>query len=441
MPNIHLKKQIMTKYILFFFTILAGHTFSQVPTPVKAQAKPILLIGATAHLGNGAVIESSAIGFDKGKLTIVSTAAAAGNTDGYEIIDVTGQHIYPGFILANSIVGLSEVSSIRAMRDQQETGSINPNVRSVISYNTDSEMIPTFRFNGILLSETTPQGGMISGSSSVMEMEGWNWEDAAHTVDVGIHLNWPAKNRRQFDYSTFTSSTKPNDDYPKQVDELRKHFEDANAYGKMMHPVKNLKLEAMQGLFNGTKRLFIHANQADEIVESINLAKESGIHQITLLSAEEALYVADFLKQQDIPVIIPPTHSLPARPDEPVDRPYELPYLLSKAGLSVTLSHDDALANARNLPFYAGTAAAYGMDKEDALKTITSNPAKALGIDKRVGTLEIGKDATLFISKGDALDIRTSILTHAFISGKDVILDNKQQALYKRYSEKYGHQN
>lgn len=198
-------------------------------------------------------------------------------------------------------------------------------------------------------------------------------------------------------------------------------------------------MEAMLGLFDGTKRLFIHASQADEIIESINLAKENGVKKITLLTAEEALHVTDFIKENDIPVIIPPTHSLPARVDEPVDRPYQLPFLLSQAGLSVSFYHDDDLANARNLPFYAGTAVAYGMEKEEALKTITINAAKALGIENRVGSLEIGKDATLFVSEGDALDIRTNILTHAFISGKDVVLDNKQQALYKRFSEKYGH--
>jgi imidazolonepropionase-like amidohydrolase len=169
------------------------------------------------------------------------------------------------------------------------------------------------------------------------------------------------------------------------------------------------------------------------------MAQSMGVKQIVLISAEQALYVADFLKEHEIPIIIPPTHSLPSSSDEAVDRPYELPRLLTEAGLSVSISHSGDLATARNLPFYAGTAVAYGMEKEEALKTITSNPAKALGIDKRVGTLEKGKDATFFVSKGDALDIRSSILTSAYISGKNIILDNKQQALYKKYSDKYGH--
>lgn len=430
----------MKKYILLnLFILLASLIFAQVPTPAEPQQNPVLLLGATAHLGNGQVIESAAIGFDQGKLTIVSTVAAAGNPPGYEIVNVSGKHIYPGFILPNSVIGLSEVNSIRAMRDETETGSINPNIRSVISYNTDSEIIPTFRFNGILLAESTPRGGLISGSSSVMEMEGWNWEDAVHTADIGIHMHWPAKNQREFDFTTFTVNSKPNENYAKQAEELKQHFHDAVAYGKMANSEKNLKLQAMQGLFSGSQRLFIHASQADEIIESVNMAREGSVKNIVLVTGEEALYVTEFLSEHKIPLIIPPTHSLPVRSDEPIDRPYELPHLLTQAGISVSLFHDDDLANARNLPFYAGTAVAYGMDKEEALKTITSNPAKALGIEGRVGTLEVGKDATLFVSEGDALDIRTNILSYAFIRGKEVTLDNKQQTLYKKYSEKYGH--
>ncbi len=198
-------------------------------------------------------------------------------------------------------------------------------------------------------------------------------------------------------------------------------------------------MEKMKGLFDGSTSLTIHASGAKEIVESIMTAQEFGVKKIVMVAGSAALYVAEFLKDNNIPVILPPVHSLPSRDDEDIDLPYRLPHLLTEAGVMVGLSHSGMLANARNLPFYAGTAVAYGMDKESALKTITSNTAKMLGIDNRVGSLTVGKDATLFVSVGDALDIRTSILTHAFISGKNVTLDNKQQELYNRYSDKYGH--
>ncbi|MEZ5044628.1 MAG: amidohydrolase family protein [Saprospiraceae bacterium] len=426
-------------YILAIPLLFSSLLLAQVPIPVADQASPILLKGGVAHLGNGQVIQNSLIGFDKGKLTIVADAGSSVSQSGYTVIDITGKQVYPGFILPNSQLGLVEVASVRAMNDDAEQGVFNPNVRSVISYNTDSENIPTMRFNGILLAEATPTGGTISGSSSVMELEGWNWEDACHTMDIGIHLNWPARMSRQFDFNTFTVSTVPNKDYDSQVTAIKSHFGDAVAYGQLPQKEVNLKLVAMQGLFDGSKVLFIHTDAAKEMIEGIRLAQQSGVKKVTLVGGADALHIADFLVENNIPVILPPTHSLPDRPDQVIDLPYELPHLLTEAGVQVSLSHTGMLANARNLPFYAGTAVAYGMKKEEALKTITSNTAKALGIDARVGTLEVGKDASLFVSEGDALDIRTNILSHAFISGKQVVLPNKQEALFKRYSDKYGH--
>lgn len=422
------------------FIMLTATVWSQTPVPAKPQAKPIALTGGVAHIGNGQVIQNSIITFDKGKLTAVADATTARlDLTQHEVIRIDGKHVYPGFILPNSQVGLQEVSSIRAMNDYAERGELNPNVRSIISYNTDTEYTPTFRYNGVLLAETTPTGGTISGTSSVVEMEGWNWEDAAHTMDVGIHLNWPPQTRRQFDFNTFTFAESPNRDYDKQVGELDMFFAEAVSYGKLSAKETNVKLEAMQGLFDGKKALFLHVNNPKEIVESVRFAQRSGVKRIVVISGSGAMWVADFLKENKIPVILPSTHNLPARNDDDVDLPYKLPHLLTQAGVTVSLSDDGALHGSRNLGFYAGTAVAYGMDKEEALKTITSNTAKALGIDNRVGTLEVGKDATLFVSQGDALDYRTNVLSHAFISGKQVTLPGNQQELYERYSRKYGH--
>lgn len=429
-------KRIINSIVLCAFVVMPA--LAQVPIPVGDQEGPILLTGGVAHLGNGEIIENSAIGFDNGKLTIVGTAGQV-DASAYEEVKIDGKHVYPGFILANSQVGLVEVSSIRAMRDNAERGSINPNVRSIVSYNTDSEFIATFRFNGVLLAETTPVGGRVSGTSSVVEMEGWNWEDAAHTVDMGLHVNWPSKMNTRFDFATFTRQSLPNKDYDKQVMELADHFNDAVAYGSAADKVTNLKMDAMQGILDGSKTLFLHCSGAKEIVESVKFAQATNVEKIVVIAGSSTLMVADFLKDNDIGVMIPPTHRLPDQVDEDVYGPYKLPNQLYEAGLTVALYHEGMLAHGRNLPFFAGTAAAHGLDKEEALKMITSNPAKLLGIDDRVGTLETGKDATLFVSEGDALDFRTNILSHAFISGKQVPLDSKQQELFDRYSNKYGH--
>lgn len=427
-------------YSLILIAISVSVTKAQVPVPSKAQDGPILLTGGVAHLGNGQVIQNSAIGFDKGKLTVVADATEGEiNTDGYKVVEIDGKHVYPGFILPNSQVGLSEVSSIRAMSDFNERGDINPNVRAISSYNTDSEQIPAFRFNGVLLAETTPSGGRISGTSSVVEMEGWNWEDAAHTIDMGIHMHWPSKMNSRLDFSTFTRKFEPNKDYDDQTAALDIHFKDAIAYGSESSKVTNLKLEAMQGIFKGSQTLFLHASGAKEIIESVKFSQKYGVKKIVVIAADAALMVKDFLKDNEIGIIIPPTHRMPQRPDSDVYGPYKLPGQLAKAGITVSLSHSGMLGHSRNLPFFAGTAASYGLGKEEALKMITSNTAKLLGIEDRVGTLEVGKDATLFVSEGDALDFRTNILHHAFISGKQVTLDNKHQELFERYSRKYGH--
>lgn len=431
-----MKKLIYIQFVALFIVQLA---WAQKPVPAKPQSKPIALTGGVAHIGNGQVIQNSLITFDKGKLTAVADATVI-KTDlsGYEVINIAGKHVYPGFILPSSQVGLQEVSSIRAMSDNSEAGEMNPNVRSVISYNADSEYPPSYRFNGVLLAESTPTGGTISGSSSLMEMEGWNWEDALHSADIAIHMNWPAIARRQFDFNTFSFSESPNKDYEKQVTALESFFADATSYGKLSSKEVNLKLEAVQGLFDGKKTLMIHANNPKEIVESVRSAQRVGIKRIAIVGGLGSLLVADFLKENKIPVILPATHSLPARTDDDVDLPYKLPYLLSQAGVAVSIYDEGALHGARNLAFYAGTAVAYGVEKEEALKMITSNTAKALGVDNRVGTLEVGKDATLFVSAGDALDYRTNVLSHAFISGKLVTLPGNQQELYERYSKKYG---
>lgn len=412
---------------------------AQVPVPVKPQSRPIALTGATVHLGNGRVITNAVVGFDKGKITMVAEVSSNPSLAGYEEIKVNGKHIYPGFILADSPLGLVDVSSVRAMNDVAERGELNPNVRAQVAYNTDSEMITTMRLNGILLAQATPVGGRISGTSSFMELEGWDWEDATHTPDVAIHLYWPAMMKSEFDFATFSNTEVPNKEYDKEVGVLNQFFTDAAGYGKLGTRETNLKMEAMQGLFDGKKALMLYCNKPKEIISSINFAKKFGVKRIVLVGGSGSHVVAEFLKENAVPVILQQTHSLPERPDDDIDMPFKLPHMLTQAGVQVSLAHDGMPARARNLAFYAGTAVAYGMDKEEALKMITSNLAKAIGVESRVGTIEVGKDATLFVSEGDVMDMKSCIVSHAFVSGKLVNLPTKQEELYERYSKKYGH--
>ncbi|HEY0742368.1 MAG TPA: amidohydrolase family protein [Chryseosolibacter sp.] len=430
----------LTSYISLVVVFITTGLYAQVPVPVKPQGNPIALTGATVHLGNGRLITNAVVGFDKGKITLVAEAASNPNLTGYEVLNVNGKHVYPGFILPDSPLGLVDVSSVRAMNDVTERGELNPNVRAQVAYNTDSEMITTMRLSGILLAQATPSGGRISGTSSFMELEGWDWEDATHTADIAVHLYWPSLMTNQFDFTTFTSTEVPNKEYDKEVSTLNQFFTEAVGYGKLGTKEVNLKMEAMQGLFDGKKALMIYATKPKEIVSAVTFAKKYGAKRVVLVSGSGTHLVAEFLKENSIPVVLQQTHNLPERPDDDIDLPYKLPHLLTQAGISVSLSHDGMPARARNLAFYAGTAAAYGMDKEEALKMICFNPAKALGVDNRVGTIDVGKDATLFVSEGDVMDMKSCIVSHAFISGKLVNLPTKQEELYERYSKKYGHE-
>ncbi len=418
-----------------FATVAA---LAQVPEPAPPQAGPILLVGGTAHIGDGTVVENAAIAFADGKITHVAEASASGlDRGGYTVVDISGQHVYPGMILPCIDLGLVEVGQVNATVDNDEQGVYNPNVRALIAYNTDSELIPTLRYNGVLLAQATPQGGVVSGTSSIMELDGWNWEDAAMVKDDAVHMSWPTRQVRQFDFATFTRVTRPNPRYKQTVQSLHKLFDDAKAYAADGQPDHvNLKLEAVQGLFDGSKALFVYADQARAILEGVGFAKKKGVKRIVLVGGHDALQVAGFLKEHDIPIVLGDVHDLPSRNHEDIDIAFKKPTLLRDAGLLFCLGYEGRMSS-RNLPFFAGTAAAYGLGKEDALKAVTLNAAKILGVDDRVGSLTVGKHATLFVSRGDALDMLGNDLSHAFIRGKALELPGMQQRLWDRFKRKY----
>ncbi len=427
-------KKIIPQIFTFCFLLSTFNLIAQIATPAKKQDKSILILNGTAHLGNGKVIKNAAIAFKNGKLTLVedATRIKIDFTQFDTIIKASGKQIYPGIITPNSTLGLTEIDAVRATRDMQEQGTINPNVRAIIAYNTDSKITQTVRSNGVLMGQITPRGGIISGTSSIVQFDAWNWEDAAIKTDDGIHLNWPSMfNRRKGE---------KNKSYTKNFNRLNTLFENALAYSKAKkYTEKNLRLEAMRGLFNSSKTLFIHTNDVKAITESVNFAKKYDVKKIVIVGGYDAWRVADFLKENHIAVILRRVHDLPLRPTDDVYLPYKMPKILWDAGVLFCLENagDMEAMGTRNLPFYAGTAAAYGLTKEEALTVITLNTAKILGIDSLVGSLEVGKDATLFISSGDVLDMKSSNVEAAFIQGRKIDLNNFQKRLYEKYSKKY----
>ena len=410
-------------------------------TPAPKQSKTVAIVGATAHLGNGEVIQNSTILFTDGKITTLVNADEIKIKIGedVDIIYAEGKHVYPGFIIPNSSLGLVEIDAVRATDDDAEIGGMIPHVRSLIAYNAESKVVESMRPNGVLLGQITPRGGRISGTSSIVQFDAWNWEDAAVKVDDGIHLNWPNSFTRGRWWMGEDPGLKLNDKYSEQVAEITSFFNQSKAYEGGDKSMVNLPYQASNGLFDGSKKLYIHVDDEKGITDAINFAKDNKVTSMVIVGGAEAYKVANLLKQHNIPVLLQRVHSRPDSEDDDYDQPYKAAKLLVDAGVLVALenSGDMERMNARNLPFYAGTTVAHGLTKQQALQLITSNTAKILGIDKDYGTLEVGKSATLFISEGDALDMRTNQLTHAFIDGRSVSLETHQTELWHRYDEKY----
>lgn len=428
----HMKHFLST---LFFCLCVVFFGNAQRATPIPNQHKKTLILGGIAHLGNGQVIENAAIAIEGAYFRFVRNQMRKRvDVNAYDtVIYLQKQHIYPGFILPNTTLGITEIDAVRATRDFRDVGNLNPNLRSIIAYNTESRITPTVRTNGVLVAQVTPRGGLISGQSSVVKLDAWNWEDAAIKMDDGIHVNWPKeiKFKKQ-------KSTSP--EINTSLLKLEQFFLAGKAYLNDSSAKEiNLKFEALKGVFNGSKRVYIHANRANEILQAIQFRKKIGLKHLVIVGGYDAWKVAEALTDHNIPVIYKRPHSLPLREDEAVDLPYRIPALMRDRNILFCLdqSGDMEAMNGRNLPFQAGTARAYGLTEEEAIQSISANAAKIIGLDQEIGTIESGKKATFFVSTGDALDMKSNNLLIAFVDGSLIHLNNPQKTLYEKYKAKY----
>ena len=420
----------MKKIVLIFALSMVNYAYAQ-------QKENIIFSGATIHIGNGELIENGTIHIKNGMIVAIENVPSANTiTDPTAIvINAKGKHIYPGLIAPYSRLGLEEVEAVRATLDYREVGELNPNVRALISYNTDSKLIPTVRSNGVLTAMTVPEGGIVTGSSSLMKLAGWNWEDAVYKADVGIHLNWPSMRIYSASWAPSAEDQKSNTE--KRFTELRNLFNQAQAYNEINPPlVKNLKFAAMKDLFSGKKKLFIAADYSKDIIAAVNFSKEFGITPI-IVGARDAHLILNFLKENNIAIILENAHSLPSREDDDIDLPYKKATILYNAGIKYCIAINGSWQQ-RNLPFEAGTTAAYGVPREMALRSVTLSAAEILGVAANLGSLTKGNDATLLRSTGDLLDMKSSIVERAWIQGTEIKLKNSQNELNEKYLKKYG---
>jgi imidazolonepropionase-like amidohydrolase len=434
-----MKRHIIISVLIIFTFLFKAET--QSPVVASVQKKQVILSGGTIHIGTGEVIEDGTLAFDNGKISYVgrSTDFKTDKTKS-EIIDITGKQVYPGLIYPNTSLGLVEIDGVDLTVDNREIGPLNPNVRSIVAYNTDSHVIPVVRSNGILIAQITPVGSLLPGTSSIVQLDAWNWEDAVYKKDDGVHMGWPRKSGtggRRGGYVTQTAGTSEST-YDRNVEQLERIFSDAVAYTKIDNPENvNLRLESLRGLFDGSKTLFVSSSESKGIIAAISFAKRYGVKRIVLTGADESAWaVKEFIKENKIPVILADVHSLPKYDYSDTRLPFKLAAMFKKEGVLVGLTYSSQ-AYGFNLPFVAGQTVAYGLTKEEALQTITLNNARILGIDDHTGSLEIGKDANIVVSTGDILDMMTNNIEFAFIAGRNISLDNKHKQLYKRFQSKY----
>ena len=428
----------MKKYIVLVFISLFG--FAQ-QTPALKQNKSILILGAKAHLGNGTVIENSLVSIVNGKIVTIGDATLMKPAKHDIVIDASGKHMYPGFIAPNSTLGLVEIDAVRASDDESEIGEFNPHVRSIIAYNAESKLVETTRPNGVLLAQITPRGGRISGTSSIVQLDAWNWEDALVKENEGLHLNWPRSYSRAGWWAE-PGGIESNKNYEPQIKEIQTYFDNAFAYLNSKNDKKDLPFEAMKGLQSGEKILYVNANGEKEIIDAVLFKKKNNIQKMVIIGGYYAFKVAQLLKENNVSVLLKRVHDLPLLEDEDVNLPYKNAKLLVDAGVLVGLQNAGNMERmqTRNLPFYAGTCAAWGLTKEQALQLISGNTAKILGIDNNYGTLEVGKSATLFLSDGDALEMKSNIISLAFIDGRQISLESHHTELNERYKGKFEQQ-
>jgi len=407
--------------------------------PAQPQTKPIAIKGATIHPVSGPEIPNGTIVFENGKITAVGADAAV--PAGAEVIEANGKHVYPGLINANTVLGLVEIGAVRSTVDVEEVGALNPNARSITSVNPDSELIPVARAAGVLTALSIPDGGIISGQSAVLRLEGWTPEEMTVLSPAAMHLRWP-----NLTIDRRPRARKSLKDQQKEIEKAQKQIRDAFANARAYWQARknpapdfktDLRWEALMPVFDGKLPLFIHASTLAQIQEALAWAKEMQL-KFVLVDGDDAWRIAPQLKESGIPVILGPATSLPSRRDDDYDSAWSSAAKLQQAGVKfcIASSGRGAETNERNVGYEAGLAAGYGLPKEEALKAVTLYPAQILGVADKLGSLETGKAATLIVTNGDPLDFPTQVEI-AFVDGKKIDLSNRQTRLRDKYREKY----
>jgi len=409
---------------------------AQVRMTVPPQSEPVALQGATIHTMATGVIENGTILFENGFISAVGTDIHL--PQGTRVVDVSGKHIYPGLIDAYSTVGISEIGAVGVSNDVNELGDFNPNVRADVAVNAESRHIGTTRSAGVLVTLTTPGGGLISGMSSAMSLEGWSWEEMSMESAAALNVNWPNPNPGQGRRGGFGGPQAESLPYTEQVQKLKDFVAEARAYRDAVAAGEEVRTDsryaAMIRAFDREIPVVVNADGAAQINDAVTWALEEDL-QLVIRGGQDAIHVADRLVAHEIPVILTSTMAAPGRDYEGYDGKYTMPARLYEAGVKFAISGGSGALYTNRLPWEAGVAVAFGLPEEEALKAVTINAAEFMGIADRVGSLEPGKQATLLITTGTPLDMTTDI-EQSYIQGREIDMMDIQKWFFDKYMKK-----
>jgi imidazolonepropionase-like amidohydrolase len=438
----------MKRRVLLAATLLAANAWAQsLPAVPPPQSQPLIITNATLHTVSGASLPGASMRVERGRIVAIAPAGQAlpASTAAALTVDLGGKHVYPGFIAANTSLGLIEIGQVRATVDTTELGPINPNARALVAVNADSELLPVARAGGVLAAlavPSSPVGGLIGGTSALVQLDGWNWQEMALQDEVALHITLPSLRNPTLRLEGRQAALAP--ELRRFTEERLKLLDDALESAAAYHRARSAeptlpqdsRWEAMRPVFSGQRAVFVHADELAQIRHALALAERHGFKPV-IVGGADAWRIAGMLKERQVPVIITAVHRLPLRRDDDVDAPFRLAARLHEAGVKFAIARGlGGSSNERNLPFEAATAVAHGLPREEALKAITLYPAQILGVADRLGALAPGLLASFIVTDGDPLLAQTRI-ERLFVQGREVSLDNRQSRLVERYRQRY----
>lgn len=413
---------------------------------VLGKAGTFVIRNARIVTVSGETIENGSLVIQDGKIFALGANVSA--PAGAETIDGKNLSVYPGMIDAGTNLGLAEIPlGVNGSVDVAETGEMNANAKAITGINPHSSHVNVTRVNGITSVLSYPTGGVITGQAAVINLWGSTQAEMAIVPTYGLVINFPRLTTVSFNFNTgrqtleFSDALKQRD---QKIDDLKKMFRDAEAYGRVKdayakdktlpYATNNIRLEAMVPYVRGEKPVIFIAERERDIRAAVRFADEMKIKAV-IMGGQEAWKAADLLKQKNVPVIFTNIYQLPVQDDDAYDYLYSAPSKMQQAGVKFCISTGNEGEETRDLPYHAGLAAAYGLDKNEALKSVTLYPAQILGVADKLGSLETGKVANIVITDGDLLEPRTNV-KYLFINGREIPLTSRHTELYDSFKDR-----